>query len=81
MVFVLDIDYAPSVLTTADRFSAYDYVLLRSNDGKRDELLHLSVGCSLFFVVLLVVVWEHPQVVESKFLLNALLEGMTLFQG
>jgi hypothetical protein len=51
----------------------------RSSDCSTN--LDLSVQCALFLIKLIIIVWEHLQVVESKLLLYAFLEGAALLQG
>ena len=36
---VLHVDNAPAVLASSDRFTVDDYVVLRTDDGKGDDLL------------------------------------------
>lgn len=47
----------------------------------RATYVDLGVDVTLLVVQLLVVVWVHLQVVESKLLLDALLEGLSLLEG
>ena len=79
VVLVLDINHSPPVLAAADRLATHDDVLLRSDDGKRDKLLHLGIGGSFFLIMLLVIVRKHSEVMECKFLLDTFFEGMTFF--
>jgi len=46
-----------------------------------EAYLDLSVHSRLFTVVLLVLVWVHPDVVESKFLLDTVLKQLSLLQS
>ena len=80
VIFVLDVDDAPSVLPASYGSSAHDYGFLRSDDSKRDEVLDLCVHGALFFILLVVVVGVHSEVVESKFLLDALFEFHAFFE-
>jgi hypothetical protein len=43
--------------------------------------LDLSIQSTLLLVELIIVVWEHLQVVEGKFFLYALLESTSLLKG
>lgn len=81
MVLVLDVDDAPSVLPAAHRAASDDNVLFGADDGKGDEVLHFGVGRAFFFVVLVVIVGEHAEVVEGEFFLYALFKGHAFFEG
>ena len=81
MVLILHIDDAPPVLATTDRLAADDNVLFGTDDGEGNQIFHLGVEGVLFFVVFVVVVGEHAEIVEGEFLLDALFEGLALFEG
>lgn len=49
--------------------------------SKIDTYLDLAVDSTLLIIELIVVIGIHLQVVESKLLLDALLECLTLLQG
>lgn len=44
VVLVFNVDHAPAILSAADLFSVDNNVLLASDDGKWDDILH-SVSC------------------------------------
>lgn len=81
VVFILDINHTPSVLTSTDLLSVHNDGLLRSNDGKWDDVLDLRIKCTLLLIKLIVIVGVHLQVVEDKLLLDSLLECCSLLQG
>ena len=81
MVLVLHVDHAPSVLAATHRLAADDDVLLGADDGEGNEIFHARVESALFFVMLVVVVGEHAQVMEGEFLLDALFEGLAFFKS
>ena len=81
MVLVLHVDHAPPILAATHRFAADHNVLFGTDDGEGDEIFHAGVEGALFFVVLVVVVGKHAEVVEGEFLLDALFEGLAFFEG
>ena len=54
--------------------------MLRADNGEGNDGFDLSVHSSLFRIVLLVLVGVHPDVVEGKLLLDAVLELLTLLE-
>ena len=81
VVFILDIDDAPAVLTPAHRASTHDNGVLTTDDGEGDHCVDGGIGGALFFVLFVVVVGVHAQVMEGEFFLDTLLEGHALFEG
>lgn len=81
MVLILDIDHPPAILPTSDRAPAYDDVVLGTDHGERDQVFDVGVESALFFILLVIVVGVHAQVVEDEFFLNALFEGHAFFEG
>ena len=81
MVLVLHINHTPPILAATHRLAADHDVLFGANDGEGDEIFHAGVEGALFFVVLVVVVGEHAEVMEGEFLLDALFEGLTFFES
>lgn len=55
--------------------------MLRADNCERNDRLDLGVHSSFLRVVLLVLVWVHPDVVESELLLDAVLELLTLLKS
>lgn len=55
--------------------------MLGANDSERNDGLDLGVHSGLLRVVLLVLVGVHPDVVEGKLLLDAVLELLALLKG
>lgn len=68
-------------MASTDLLAVDDNRLLGTNNGERNDILDLGVPCALLIVQFVVVVGVHLQVVESKLLLNPLLEGSTLLEG
>jgi hypothetical protein len=56
-------------------------VLLIPSVQHKNTYLNFAIQCALLVVKLLVVVGEHLEVVESEFLLDALLESLTLLNS
>lgn len=81
MIFILHVDNAPTVLPTADLATIDDNRVLRADDGERDEVFDVGVQGAFFFILFVVVVGVHAEVVEGEFFLNALLEGEAFFEG
>lgn len=81
MVLVLHVDDAPTVLATADLAAVDDDAIFGADDSKRDEVFEVGVEMTLFFVLLVVIVGVHAEVMEGKFFLDALFEGKALFKG
>ena len=81
VVFVFDVDNAPSVLATTDLLAIDDDRFLAANDSKWNHVFDCSVGSALLIVKLVIVVWVHSDVVEGEFLSDALLESSPLFQS
>lgn len=55
--------------------------MLGTDNGEGNNGLDLSVHSSLLRIVLLVLVWVHPDVVECELLLDAILELLTLLES
>jgi hypothetical protein len=55
--------------------------VLRTDNGKGNDGLDLSVHSSLLRIILLVLVRVHPDVVEGELLLDAVLELLALLKG
>lgn len=81
MVLVLHVDDAPTVLATADLAAVDDDTILGADDSERDEVFEVGVEMTLFFVLLVIIVGVHTEVMEGKFFLDALFEGKALFKG
>jgi len=81
VVLILDVDHTPAVLATPNSTAVNRDGLLTSDDGKRNHRLDLRVDGGLFVVIVLVVVWVHPDVVESKLLPDPVLECLSLLQS
>ena len=80
MVFIFYIDNSPPVLSSTHRAAAYNDVVLRADNGERDEVLDGRIHGALFFVLLVVVVWVHAQVVENKLFFDAFFESVAFFE-
>jgi hypothetical protein len=80
MVLILDVDYAPFVLSAPYLLAVDDDRLLTADDSEWDDVLNGGIGSALFVVQLLIVIWVHLEVVECEFLLNSLLERSALFE-
>ena len=81
MILILHIDDAPSILTAPNRTASHDNALLGPNYSEGDEILDMSIYGPLIFVLFLVVVWVHAEVMECKFFLDSLFEGCSFFEG
>ena len=79
MVLILHIDHTPSVLSTAHRTTVDNDRVLGSNNCKGDQIFDVGIHGTFFFILLIIVVRVHPQIMEGKFLPDALLEGLALF--
>ena len=55
--------------------------VLGTDNGEGNNGLDLSVHSGLLRIVLLVLVWVHPDVVECELLLDAILELLTLLES
>ena len=55
--------------------------MLRANDSERNDGLDLRVHGRLLRIVLIVLVWVHPDVVERELLLDAVLEDLAFLEG
>lgn len=55
--------------------------MLGANNCERDDRLDLGVHGRLLAVVLVVLVWVHPDVMESKLFLDTVLEDLALLEG
>lgn len=53
---------------------------MHTQDSPNDTHLDLCIESYLLWIVLLVLIWIHAQVVECKLLLDALLECLTLLE-
>lgn len=94
VALVFDINDAPSVLAAADLLASNNNRLLRTNNSERNDVLKmlsigspqiristnldLSIQSTLLLVKLIIIIREHLQVMESKLLLYAFLEGAAL---
>lgn len=81
MILILDVDDAPTILTSSHLLATDDDGLFASDHSKGDNVLDLSVDGALFVVKLIVVVWVYLEVVEGEFLLYALFESTPFFEG
>lgn len=81
MVLILDVNYAPTVLSTADLTAVDDNGVLAADDGEGNEVFNVRIQGAFFVVLLFVVVRVHAQVVEGEFFLYALFEGKAFFEG
>ena len=81
MIFVFHIYHAPSVLASSDRTTVGDDVFLGPNNGEGDKVFHSGVYGAFFFIMFIIVVGKHAEVVKSEFFLDALFEGVTLFES
>lgn len=72
-----------SLPTTAKGIMSYVCVSRNcANFGsQRSNYLDLNVHHTLLIVKFIIIVWVHLKVVEGEFLLDALLESLSLFQG
>ena len=80
MVLVLNVDDAPSVLTTSNQFAVDGDVLLRTHNSEGNKTLDVLCQCALLVVVLVAIVGEHAKVVELELLLYTLLESHALLE-
>lgn len=80
MVFILNIDHTPSILTAADLLAIHDDRLLAADNCEGNDLFDGRIGGALLIIQLIVVVWVHLEVMECKLLLYSLLEGTTLLE-
>lgn len=81
VVLVLNVNDTPAVLATANLLTIDNDGLFRADDSEWDETLDLVVQGTLLFIKLIIIVRVHLEVVESKFLLDALLESLALLGG
>lgn len=81
VILVFHVDHPPAILTAAHRTTANDDGVLATNDGKGDHAVDTGIHGTFLLILLVVVIWVHAEVVEGKFLLDALLEGHALFKG
>ena len=75
MVLILDVDHSPAILPTSNRAPAYDDVVLGTDHGEGDQVFDIGVESALFFILLVIVVGVHAQIMEDEFFLNPLFEG------
>ena len=75
MVLVFDVDDTPTILTSSNLLAANNDGLFASHNRERDDVLDLGVDSSFFVIKFIIVVGVHLEVVESEFLLDALLES------
>jgi len=80
VVFVLDIDDAPFVLSPADLLATNNDGLFAANDRKGDDVLDCGIGGTLLVVELVIVVRVHLEVVEGELLLDSLFEGSAFLE-
>lgn len=81
VVFILDVDDAPAVLSTSNGASAHDDGVLGPYHGEGNEIFDTAVDRALLFVLLVIVVRIHSEVMESKFFPDPLFECHALFEG
>lgn len=81
VTLVLHVNDPPTVLATADLTAIDDDAVFGSDDSERDEVFEMGVEMALFFVLLVVIVGVHAEVVEGEFFLDALFEGKALFES
>ena len=81
MVLILHIDHTPSVLPAAHRTTVDNDRVLGSDNCKGDQIFDVGIRGTFLFILLIIVVRVHPQIMEGKFLPDALLEGLALFHG
>lgn len=78
---VLNVDDSPSVLAAADLLTIDDNRLLGTDNCERNKILDLTVQSTLLIIKFLVIIGVHLEVMESKLLLDALLELLALLNG
>jgi hypothetical protein len=71
----------PSVLPSSHRLPSNRDALLTAHHRERNNALDLRIHRRLFGIILLIFVRIHANVMESKLLLNAVLEQLSLFEG
>ena len=81
MVFILNVDDTPTILTTSYGASVDNDRILAANDSEWYHGVDAGVGRPLFFVLLIIIIRVHPQIMKGKFFLNAFFEGHTFFKG
>jgi len=81
VVLVLNVDHAPSILTSSNLLAVHDDRLLRTDHREGDDILNLSIERTFLLIQLVIVVRVHLQIVESEFFLDPLLESGALLQS
>ena len=80
VVFILDVDYTPSILTATDLLAIHNDRLLAADNCEGNDLFDGRIGGALLIIQLIIVVWVHLEVMECKLLLYSLLERTTLLE-
>ena len=81
MIFVLDIDDAPSILSASNLLTIDNNGLFAADYSKWDDVFDSCVCVTLFVVELIVVVGVHSDVVEGELFPDSLLKCATFFEG
>ena len=81
VVLVFDINDTPAVLAAAHGAPSYNDGVFATNNSEGNLGVDAGVGSAFFFVLLIVVIGIHAQIMESELFLNALFEGHALFEG
>lgn len=81
MLFVLNINHSPPVLSTSYWFSINDDISLRSNNCERNHVSDSFIELFLFWIVIIVVEGVNSNVVVKEFGANPLLESFPFLQS
>ncbi len=81
MVFILDVDDAPTVLASADLAAIDHNAVFATDHGEWNKVIDVRIELAFLIVLLIVVVWVHAKIVEGEFFLDALFESEAFFKG